>query len=97
MKQQLLDLLSREDLSADMQRLADIAGLDVVRRVISEFNGERIDVPGRRTLRRLHERYIKAHLVIAADGTDNRRIIAREIGVSIRYVEQRIRHLQGGV
>lgn len=94
MKQTLLELLSREDLSTDMQRLADCVGLDGVKKVISEFNGERIDIPGRRTLRRLHELYITTHLKVADDGSDNRRAIAREIGVSIRYVEQRIRAMQ---
>lgn len=88
MKQQLLDLLRREDLSSDMQRLADSVGLDVVRKVIGQFYGERLDIPGPRTLRKLRERYIESHYAVADDGSDNRRALAKEMGVSLRFVEQ---------
>jgi hypothetical protein len=95
MNQHILDLLKTEDLSADMRRLADIIGMDKIKLVIAEFSSERLDIPGRRTLLRLHERYIQANLRTAEDGSDNRRQIARELGTSVRYVELRMRQLTG--
>lgn len=96
MKQNILELLSKEDLSTDMRRLADCVGLDRVKKIIEEFDGERIDIPGKRTIGRLRERYIKQHFRIDPDGGDNRRSLARDLDVSIRWVERTITRIHGG-
>ena len=95
MNDRIFELLRPEDLSTDMRRLADIVGMDNARKVIAEFFSERLEIPGKRTLIRLHERYIREHLVVESDGSDNRRQIARALGVTVRHIERRISQIRG--
>lgn len=94
MKKNILELLRAEDLTEDMQRLAEVVGLDHVKKIIAEFDGERLDIPGKRTIGRLRERYIRTHYRVDPGGGDNRRTIAKEIEVSIRCVERTIQRIQ---
>lgn len=75
-------MLRYSDLPADMQRLADVAGLDVVARVIVEFAGERIDITGRKGLRPAVTRYVREH-----QATCTAAEMAGALGLSQRYVE----------
>ena len=84
----IADYIQREDISGDMATLADELGMDAVRAIYQSWRGCAINVPSRPP-----KRTIKRYVVAAMLAGRTVRDVARELGVSERYVQ----HLTHGI
>lgn len=85
-----LEFLCNDDLDDTLQLVADRCGMDVVRLLIRQMEGEMLSIPRIKTRRKLCERYI------AATYRDHSaRKIARRLGASVEFVRGHIRQLEG--
>ncbi len=72
--------LQREDLSEDMQLLADLAGIEVVRKITEHCGGLRFYVPKLTHNKQFIKRYINNNV-----NEENSRL-ALSLGISVSYV-----------
>lgn len=88
----LTNRITYQHLSADMQLIADVCGIDVVRTLMVELPGTRLYVPHPNRIEPLVQAYI------AELHTQNVpiRTIAKEVGLSIDYVRSAVRAIEGG-
>lgn len=86
-----LDFLTDDDLDETLQLVADRCGMEVVRQLIRQMEGEMLSIPRIKTRRKLCERYIAATYQ-----EYSARKIARKLGASVEFVRGHIRQLEGG-
>ena len=84
----LSDHIEPSHLSADMKLIADVCGLDVARRLMSELPGLRLYVPHPNRVESLVRGYIEECHAQSMP----LKSIAKEVGLSVDYVRNVIRN-----
>lgn len=82
--EQILELLSVEDLSPDLQLIAESEGMDAVKSLIKVWDGTRIQVPKLNRITPLLRKYIKAR--ISENPEITARMLAKEVNRKVDFV-----------
>lgn len=93
-KTDIVELLEIKDLSEDMQIIAECAGMDTVRKLMSTCGGASFYVPKAERMLELLVRYIKKHYdggrsLIAND--KEQKVLAIKLGVSLLHIRHAIK------
>lgn len=83
----LTDLITEKNLSPDMQLVADVCGIEVVRTLMAQLPGLRIYIPHPSRVSSIVRQYIVQR---SAEGGSPAEI-ARELGLSVRYIRDSLR------
>jgi hypothetical protein len=81
----VFQLISREDLTVDLQLIFDICGMDIVVQLIKNLSGLSIYIPKISHLDTLVEKYIKSH------PQKNYKEIAKDLNVSEPYLKNLVK------
>lgn len=84
---EILEYLEVEDLSENLQHLAELMGIEFVRQIIKEVAGLQVYVPSVSGMKTLLRRYVAAKKI---DGKELV-LLARDLNVSHRYIKQVIK------
>jgi hypothetical protein len=83
----LTDLITDKNLSPDMQLVADVCGIEVVRTLMAKLPGLRIYIPHPSRVTSIVRQYIHQRSRDGAGPVE----IAAELGLSVRYVRDCLR------
>lgn len=71
--------------------MADVIGLDAVRKLLVELPGEHLYIPSPQRLQRFVRRYVNERFTIEPSGATNAREIAKDLGITRTSVRNYLR------